>query len=155
MQKSKVCLFLSQISPVWQTAWVPRRKHSLTWKLEHCFRKSEESKPTGTNCAWISHPSPSPDEARGFLGCCSSLPCCCWGLNPKLCSWGLSAMLCSGIFIWPAWQGPRASLKEPSHFSVSPWVWRTHRYILHWGHVASVQLGLMRAQPRHQRRETQ
>lgn len=61
----------------------------------------------------------------------------------------------SEIFSWPAQRGPKTFPKETSHSPGSPRARGTHRYILHWGHIASVQLGLMRVQPRHQSRERQ
>lgn len=59
------------------------------------------------------------------------------------------------VFSRPAQCGPKTSPKGTSCSPGSPRTWGTHRYILHWGHVANVQLGLMRVQPRHQRRERQ
>lgn len=103
----------------------------------------------------------------GVLGCCSALPRWGWVLDPDAARLWPCHRSCGLSWPWSGGAGPqRSSAGQHSAAPKSPLrrhpipqaVLRprgTHRYILHWGHIASVQLGLMRVQPRHQSRERQ
>lgn len=139
------------------------------------LQKAKEINPLGQTVLGPGIP-PLLQTGQGvFPGCRSALPCCGGGLGPvagrlwpcRRPALALPPLLGaesatfqrrwpSDGFGQPAQCGPKTSPEETARSPGSLRAQGTHRYILHWrAHVANVQLGLMRVQPRHQRRERQ